>query len=707
MTYDCSSLDAQCQSGVCDEGTDSCVAEWHGTWKDPLWGFRKTITVDQTKVPSDQTDYPMLVSLTDSDLAAEARSDGRDIFFTEIDGITKLDHELERYQSGSGTLVAWVRIPNLTSSSDKQIYMYYGNSGASAQENPTAVWDSNYLSVYHMNQNPSSSALGYVTRSNDWTTGTTHTAGSGDDRLLLFVTGHEDASGDTNVTSVSYGGQSLTQITEVAGGGPGSIDVRVSTGNDDSEEAISTGSIDRGSSDLEMVLESTDQLIAIRFRSVGLPQGANITNAYVQFQADESHSGATNLTFQAEDVDDAASLGSSNFDISGRIRTTASVAWNSVPSWSSNSNYQTPDLSSVIQEVVDRGGWSSGNDMVIIVSGTGKRVAESYNGESANAPLLHVDYDRSDYIRAELWCLDEAGIQAASGNTFSLGYSSGSPDNSRHSAVTYRTVDQSNPIGDSDNQATFTSGSHHEERERLHGLDGRGRSRLGGQQLLLVEQQLVRGHRQLERVDGACPLPSIFATSGGTDTASANYGGTLNAQVLVVAALNPENGGAIIEDSTSNNRDGQTYGSSWSSGDRVDAMFGQGLDFDANDEYIEVPHESAYELSNGTVEVWFEGDSFSGDRGIWSKDASGYGSGGHLTVQALGSSFPQARIQNSSSSYTASGGSISTGSWYNLVTTFGSGTFKLYRNGGMTSNSTNYQPHLKPGADRDRRLDHG
>ena len=226
VTYDCSSLDAQCQSGVCDEGTDSCVAEWHGTWKDPLWGFRKTITVDQTKVPSDQTDYPMLVSLTDSDLAAEARSDGRDIFFTEIDGITKLDHELERYQSGSGTLVAWVRIPNLTSSSDKQIYMYYGNSGASAQENPTAVWDSNYLSVYHMNQNPSSSALGYVTRSNGWTTGTSHTAGSGDDRLLLFGTGHEDSSGDTNVTSVSYSGQSLTQITEVAGGGPSVVQHR-------------------------------------------------------------------------------------------------------------------------------------------------------------------------------------------------------------------------------------------------------------------------------------------------------------------------------------------------------------------------------------------------------------------------------------------------------------------------------------------------
>ena len=178
------------------------------------------------------------------------------------------------------------------------------------------------------------------------------------------------------------------------------------------------------------------------------------------------------------------------------------------------------------------------------------------------------------------------------------------------------------------------------------------------------------------------------ATSGGTDTASANYGGSLNAQVLVVAALNPENGGAIIQDSTSNNRDGQTYGNSWSSGDRVDAMFGQGLDFDANDEYIEVRHETAYELSNGTVEVWLEADTFSGDRGLWSKDSSGTDAGGYLHLHGLSSAFPEVRIQSSSSSYTAAGGSISTGSWYNLVTTFGGGGLKLYRNGGMTSNAT-------------------
>ena len=50
---------------------------------------------------------------------------------------------------------------------------------------------------------------------------------------------------------------------------------------------------------------------------------------------------------------------------------------------------RTSDLSPVIQEIVDRGGWVEGNAIVIIV--TGSRVAESYNGDNAAAPLLHVE----------------------------------------------------------------------------------------------------------------------------------------------------------------------------------------------------------------------------------------------------------------------------------------------------------------------------
>ncbi len=64
-----------------------------------------------------------------------------------------------------------------------------------------------------------------------------------------------------------------------------------------------------------------------------------------------------------------------------------------------NDKHQTSDISSIVQEIVDRGGWASGNSMVLIVEGSGKRVAEAYDGESANAPLLVIEYIPRPRIR--------------------------------------------------------------------------------------------------------------------------------------------------------------------------------------------------------------------------------------------------------------------------------------------------------------------
>ena len=131
----------------------------------------------------------------------------------------------------------------------------------------------------------------------------------------------------------------------------------------------------------------------MRFLGLAIPQGAYITNAYIEFETDETDTETTNLTFYAEDIDSAPTFTTTANDITNRTKTTASVAWSSVPSWSTESEkHQTPDLSSIIKAIVDRTGWSSGNDLVVIVNGSGQRVAESYDGESANAPLLHVEY---------------------------------------------------------------------------------------------------------------------------------------------------------------------------------------------------------------------------------------------------------------------------------------------------------------------------
>ncbi len=177
----------------------------------------------------------------------------------------------------------------------------------------------------------------------------------------------------------------------------GTVDVRVAHDDDDSEEHVSNGSIDWGSSDLELGYESSNaQLVGIRFLNVSIPQGATVTNAFIEFTTDETDSGTTNLVIKCEAHDNAARFVNVAYEISARTTTSASVSWSNVPAWGTvgetGVKQQTPDLSIIVQEIVDRLGWSSGNAMVFIITGTGERTAESYDGSSSSAPLLHVEY---------------------------------------------------------------------------------------------------------------------------------------------------------------------------------------------------------------------------------------------------------------------------------------------------------------------------
>ena len=82
-----------------------------------------------------------------------------------------------------------------------------------------------------------------------------------------------------------------------------------------------------------------------------------------------------------------------NSNVSNRPVTSASVAWNP-PAWPTvgarTTAQQTPDISSLVQAVVSRPGWAQGNALGIQLTGTGRRTAESFEGNFA--PLLHVEY---------------------------------------------------------------------------------------------------------------------------------------------------------------------------------------------------------------------------------------------------------------------------------------------------------------------------
>jgi len=124
-----------------------------GNWINTSWQYRKHITVDSNQVNSDLTDFPLLVRVTDIDLKNKALSNGNDILFTAADGITKLSHEIEKYDGTTGELVAWVKIPIVSGATDTSVFMYYGNAAATNQQDITGTWNSNYKAVSHLSSN--------------------------------------------------------------------------------------------------------------------------------------------------------------------------------------------------------------------------------------------------------------------------------------------------------------------------------------------------------------------------------------------------------------------------------------------------------------------------------------------------------------------------------------------------------------------------
>ncbi|WHH58241.1 metallophosphoesterase [Petroclostridium sp. X23] len=188
------------------------------------------------------------------------------------------------------------------------------------------------------------------------------------------------------------------------------IMAQITDGSDDYEENVSTGEMDDGSSDLEIVTEKANQLIGTRFANLSIPKGAKIIDAYIQFTVDEPDKSADpfNVNIHAEAVPNSPVFTNTAYNISSRTNTTSVVNWKDIPMWTqaqvAGEDQRTPNLAALVQEVVDMEGWNEGNAISFIFSGTGTRSAESYEGGgAAEAPTLHVVYElESNYIMARI-----------------------------------------------------------------------------------------------------------------------------------------------------------------------------------------------------------------------------------------------------------------------------------------------------------------
>lgn len=143
------------QSSSTDNNIIAVDVQREGVFSDGTWAFKKELTVEAGDVTgaSPLVDFPLLVSITDTNLRDEARSNGFDIFFsTDSDGTTVIPYERESYDSSTGTLVAWV-LTDLSDIVDNTIFMFYGNPTAPDQQDPLPVWNTRFNDVYHFNQN--------------------------------------------------------------------------------------------------------------------------------------------------------------------------------------------------------------------------------------------------------------------------------------------------------------------------------------------------------------------------------------------------------------------------------------------------------------------------------------------------------------------------------------------------------------------------
>lgn len=147
------------------------------TWPNG-YAYRRTITIDHTKVPNtDLTSFPVLISSTFADLATTSNggqvtsSNGYDIVFSsDSGGATQLAFERESYSVTTGAVIFWVNVPILSHTADTIIYLFYANPLVMTdQSNSAAVWDSNYVGVWHV---PNGSTLSAADSSSNENNGT-------------------------------------------------------------------------------------------------------------------------------------------------------------------------------------------------------------------------------------------------------------------------------------------------------------------------------------------------------------------------------------------------------------------------------------------------------------------------------------------------------------------------------------------------------
>lgn len=146
-------------------------------------------------------------------------------------------------------------------------------------------------------------------------------------------------------------------------------------------------------------------LVGLRFSNLDIPKNATITHARIDFirskDFGKANDDAVSVNIYAQNADNASAFsggtweGTITDDLSTRYKTTAPVSW-AIPVLAKNELLSTPDISSLVQTIVNRGSWTQNDNALVLLfeheSGTGSRYVYEYSDGSSKAATLSVDW---------------------------------------------------------------------------------------------------------------------------------------------------------------------------------------------------------------------------------------------------------------------------------------------------------------------------
>ncbi len=144
VTVDAGGLDA----GLFDAGgpPDAHGVDAGAPWNLPYLA-RRAIHVDGTQVTATLQDFPVLVRLDASPEASGAQA-AQIAFFSSTDVLWGAD--ITHYDPGTGSLEAYVRVPQLVPGQNTTFYAYFHPAGTPPV--PPPAWSDDFVGVWHLDQ---------------------------------------------------------------------------------------------------------------------------------------------------------------------------------------------------------------------------------------------------------------------------------------------------------------------------------------------------------------------------------------------------------------------------------------------------------------------------------------------------------------------------------------------------------------------------